>query len=183
MIHLLHLYFVFSFCQKNIFSYLLTYFALWFTFTCLILDCGGMLNITSDIVIKSHSNPLQLYDPNHLCSWYFYSDHKFDVSIELEMSAISCTTAKVEFHQETDQNATFNTLCQNTNVTLRNLDSLLIVLKSHKQVKFKMFFKASFNINRQTMKTTAAASAKTKITRTKASSTNAISTNSLSVGR
>ena len=159
---------------------LLTYFTLWFTFTCLVLDCGGMLKILNNRVIKSSENRLQLYDPSHLCSWYYYSDHKFDVSIELEMSATSCTTAKVEFHKETDQNATFNTLCENTNVILRNLDSLLIILKSHNQVNFRMFFEASFNMNHQTQKTTAA---KTNITITTASSTAAVSTNSSSVGR
>lgn len=180
MIQFIHLYFVFSFARKNSFSYLLTYFFLWFDFTCLILDCGGMLEITSDIVIKSQDYRLLLYDPNYLCSWYYYSDRKFDVSIELEMSATSCTTAKVEFHQEADKNTPFTTFCQNTNVALRNLDSLLIVFKSHKHAFFRMFFKASFNINRQTPETTVA---KTNITRTVASSTASVSTSSSSVGK
>ena len=137
---------------KSLFSY----YALGFTFACLILDCGGVSKLTSNIVIKSKGYPLQLYDTNYFCSWFYYSDQKFDVSVDLKMSRTSCTTAKVEFHQGTDQNATYNTFCQDTDaILLRNLDRLLIVLKSDDQVKVSMAFNASFDFSRQTPKTTA----------------------------
>ena len=135
---------------------LLSYYALGLTFTCLVLDCGGVSKLTSNIVIKSKGYPLQQYDPNYLCSWFYYSDKKFTVSIDLKMSITFCTTAKVEFHQGTDKNATYDTFCQNTDaILLRNLDKLLIVLKSDDLVKVNMAFNAYFDFSRQTPKTTA----------------------------
>ena len=105
-----------------------------------------MLKITSDTVIESEGYPLQLYKKNHLCSWFYYSDQKFNVSIDVKMSVTSCTASKVEIHQGTDQNATF-TICRNTLVPpLRNLNRLLIVMKAG-DVEMAMAFRAYFNLS------------------------------------
>ena len=119
----------------------------------LILDCGGMWKVTSDIVIKSKGYPLQIYQENHLCSWRYYSDQKFNVFIDVKMSATSCTTSKVEFFQGADQNATF-TICGTTLVPpLRNLNRLLILMKTG-DASMAMAFRAYFNLSRHNPRTT-----------------------------
>ena len=135
------------------YNILYSYFALWLTFTCLILDCGGMVKVTSDIEIKSEGYPTRIYPKNHLCSWFYYSDQKFNVSIDVKMSVTSCTASKVEIHQGTDQNATF-TICGNTLVSpMRNLNRLLIVMKAG-DVVMTMAFRAYFSLNCHNPETT-----------------------------
>ena len=131
-----------------------------------------MVKITSDIEIKSEDYPLRIYQKNHLCTWLYYSDQKFNVSIDVKMSATSCTTSKVEIHQGTDQNATF-TICGNTLIPpMRNLNRLLIIMKVD-DVVMTMAFRAYFNLSRHNAKTTVA---KTTVIKTTLESTPIVST-------
>ena len=135
-----------------------------------------MVKVTSDIEIKSEGYPTRIYPKNHLCSWFYYSDQKFNVSIDVKMSVTSCTASKVEIHQGTDQNATF-TICRTTTVSpLRNFNRLLIVMKVD-DVAMAMAFRAYFNLSRHNAKTTVA---KTTVIKTTLESTPIVSTKPLS---
>ena len=99
-----------------------------------LLECGEISKITSDSSksITSPGFPIDNYKSNTLCSWFYYADNEFDVTIKVqEMSIINCSTDRLEIYRGTDNPPSYTT-CRRLTGTIRfnSVHKLLIVFKS-----------------------------------------------------
>ena len=99
-----------------------------------LLECGEISKVTNDSskLIMSPGFPTDNYKRNTLCSWFYYADNKFDVTIKVqEMSVITCSTDKLEIYRGTDKPPSY-TSCQRPAGTIQfiSVHKLLIVFKS-----------------------------------------------------
>ena len=76
--------------------------------------------------------PIDNYKSNTLCSWFYYADNEFDVTIKVqEMSVVNCFTDRLEIYRGTDKPPSYTT-CRRPVDTFqfKSLRKLVIVFKS-----------------------------------------------------